>query len=187
MRIRAAKQSDLAVMRDIERAAGSSFREIGMPEIAEDEPLPAEELARYMRDDHAWVAADDADLQAAYVIAGIVDSSLHIEQVSMHPRAAGRKVGRMLLEHARLRGRQGHRRADAVDARAAPVAARVHAPRPGHPPHRAEPESECYAVFWPPVPCWPVTARSIRSSRSVMSAISGGVPPRAARSRIDRT
>jgi len=100
MRIRAAKQSDLPVMQDIERAAGSSFREIGMPEIAEDEPLPAEELARYMRDDHAWVAADDADLPAAYLIAGIVDGSLHIEQVSVHPRAAGRKIGRMLLEHA---------------------------------------------------------------------------------------
>jgi len=100
MRIRAAKQSDLPVMQDIERAAGSSFREIGMPEIADDEPLPAEELARYMRDDCAWVAADDADVPAAYLIAGIVDGSLHIEQVSVHPRAAGRKVGRMLLEHA---------------------------------------------------------------------------------------
>lgn len=43
------------------------------------------------------------------------------------------------------------------------------------------------AVFWPPGFCRSVTARSMRSSRSVMSAISGGVPPRAARSRIDRT
>jgi hypothetical protein len=67
MRIRAAKQSDLAVMQDIEQAAGSSFRGIGMPEIAEDEPLPVEELARYMRDDRAWVAADDADVPAAYL------------------------------------------------------------------------------------------------------------------------
>jgi GNAT superfamily N-acetyltransferase len=100
MRIWAAKQSDLAAMQDIEQAAGRSFREIGMPEIAEDEPLPAEELARYMRDDRAWVAADDADVPAAYLIAGIVDGSLHIEQVSVHPRAAGRKIGRMLLEHA---------------------------------------------------------------------------------------
>ena len=39
MRIRAADESDLAVMQDIERAAGGWFREIGMPEIAEDEPL----------------------------------------------------------------------------------------------------------------------------------------------------
>jgi len=100
MRIRAARQRDLAVMQDIERAAGSLFGEIGMPEIAEDGPLPVEELARYRQDHRAWVAADDADVPAAYLIAGIVDGSLHIEQVSVHPRAARRKIGRMLLEHA---------------------------------------------------------------------------------------
>ena len=87
-------------MQDIERAAGSSFREIGMPEIADDEPLPVEELARYRQDHRAWVAADDADVPAACLIAGIVDGSLHIEQVSVHPRAARRKIGRMLLDHA---------------------------------------------------------------------------------------
>jgi ribosomal protein S18 acetylase RimI-like enzyme len=98
--IRAARQGDLAVMQDIERAAGSWFREIGMAEIAGDEPLPVEELARYRQDHHAWVAADDAGIPAAYLIAGLVDGSLHIEQVSVHPRAACRKIGRMLLDHA---------------------------------------------------------------------------------------
>lgn len=98
--IRAASESDLTVMRDIERAAGGWFREIGMPEIADDEPLPLEELDRYRQDDRAWVAADDADVPAAYLIADIIDGSMHIEQVSVHPRAAGRKIGRMLLEHA---------------------------------------------------------------------------------------
>jgi GNAT superfamily N-acetyltransferase len=87
-------------MQDIERAAGSLFREIGMPEIADDEPLPVEELARYRQDHRAWVAADDADVPAAYLIAGIVDGSLHIEQMSVHPRAARRKIGRVLLDHA---------------------------------------------------------------------------------------
>lgn len=100
MRIRAATQGDLVVMQDIERAAGSWFREVGMPEIAEDEPLSLEELARYRQDDRAWVAADDAGVVAAYLIADIVDGSVHIEQVSVHPRVARRKVGRMLLEHA---------------------------------------------------------------------------------------
>ena len=71
-----------------------------MPEIAGDEPLPAGELARYRQDHRAWVAADDADVPAACLIAGIVDGSLHIEQVSVHPRAARRKIGRMLLDHA---------------------------------------------------------------------------------------
>ncbi|MGH3193143.1 MAG: GNAT family N-acetyltransferase [Streptosporangiaceae bacterium] len=87
-------------MQDIERAAGSSFREIGMPEIADDEPLSLEELARYRRDDWAWVAVDDDGVPAAYLIAGIVDGSLHIAQVSVHPRAARRGIGRMLLDHA---------------------------------------------------------------------------------------
>jgi GNAT superfamily N-acetyltransferase len=98
--IRAAGESDLAVMQDIERAAGSWFREIGMPEIAEDEPLPLEELARYQQDNRAWVAVDDGDVPAAYLIAGVVDGCLHIEQVSVHPRAARRGIGGMLLEHA---------------------------------------------------------------------------------------
>lgn len=100
MHIRAARDSDLPVMQDIERAAGSWFREIGMPEIAEDEPLPLEELARYRRDSHAWVATNDADVPAAYLIADVIDAGMHIEQVSVHPRAARRKIGRMLLEHA---------------------------------------------------------------------------------------
>jgi len=71
-----------------------------LPEIAEDEPLPLEELARYRQANRAWVAADDADVPAAYLIADIVDGSVHIEQVSVHPRAARRGIGRMLLERA---------------------------------------------------------------------------------------
>lgn len=100
MHVRAARESDLAVMQDIERAAGTWFREIGMPEIAEDEPLPLAELARYRRDNRAWVAADDRDIPVAYLIADVVDGCLHVEQVSVHPRAARRKIGRTLLEHA---------------------------------------------------------------------------------------
>lgn len=98
--IRAARHGDLAVMQEIERAAGNPFREIGMPEIADDEPLPVEELARYQQEGHAWVAGDEADVPAAYLIAEVVDGYLHVEQVSVHPRAARRRIGRMLLEHA---------------------------------------------------------------------------------------
>lgn len=100
MHIRTAATSDLPLMQDIERAAGSWFREIGMPEIADDEPLSVHELARYQRDNRAWVAVDDPGVPVAYLIADIVDGAMHIEQVSVHPRAARRKIGRMLLEHA---------------------------------------------------------------------------------------
>ena len=100
MRIRAAGESDLAVMQDIERAAGCWFREIGMPEIAEDEPLSLEELARNRQDGRAWVAVDAGDVPVAYLIADVVDGCLHIEQVSVHPRAARCGIGGMVLEHA---------------------------------------------------------------------------------------
>ncbi|MEU9719653.1 GNAT family N-acetyltransferase [Streptomyces sp. NPDC047976] len=98
MRIRAVRLDELPLLQDIERAAGECFREIGMPEIADDEPLPLDELARYHHAGLAWVAADGADAPAAYLIADRVDGSLHVEQVSVHPRSARRGVGRLLLE-----------------------------------------------------------------------------------------
>lgn len=57
MRIRAVRPGEVPVLQDIERAAGRRFRDIGMPEIADDEPLPLGELARYQRAESAWVAS----------------------------------------------------------------------------------------------------------------------------------
>ncbi|MEU5808995.1 MULTISPECIES: GNAT family N-acetyltransferase [unclassified Streptomyces] len=100
MRIRAVHPSELPVLQDIERAAGQCFRSVGMPEIADDEPLPLDELARYQRAGLAWVAVTDADADApvAYLIADRVDGNLHVEQVSVHPDSARRGIGRALLD-----------------------------------------------------------------------------------------
>jgi predicted N-acetyltransferase YhbS len=99
MRIRPAATADLPLLQDLERAAGECFRGIGMPEIADDEPLSLDELARYQRMDLAWVAAE-ADRPVAYLLAEPVDGALHIEQVSVHPEWSGRRIGRALIEHA---------------------------------------------------------------------------------------
>lgn len=98
--IRAAVDSDLLVLQEIERAAGEAFRGIGMPEIADDEPLPVDALAAYAAAGRAWVTVDPDDRPVAYLIADVVDGNLHIEQVSVHPRAARRGIGRDLIEHA---------------------------------------------------------------------------------------
>ncbi|MCD0444145.1 GNAT family N-acetyltransferase [Glycomyces sp. A-F 0318] len=100
MRIRPATATDLPRCRDIERAAGECFRPMGMPQIADDEPLSLEELARYQRSGLAWVAADDQDRAVAYLIAEPVDGALHLEQVSVHPDRARRRIGRRLIDHA---------------------------------------------------------------------------------------
>ncbi|GGQ04211.1 hypothetical protein GCM10010266_29680 [Streptomyces griseomycini] len=38
MRIRPAAPGELPALQDVERAAGAPFRDLGMPEIADDEP-----------------------------------------------------------------------------------------------------------------------------------------------------
>jgi GNAT superfamily N-acetyltransferase len=99
MRIRAVRDDELPILRDIEWAAGESFRAVGMPEIAEDEPFPLDVLAGYRRDGRAWVAVSDSDRPVAYLLADPVDGNLHVEQVSVHPDSARRGVGRSLLDH----------------------------------------------------------------------------------------
>lgn len=58
-------------MQDIERAAGAYFRNIGMPEIADDDPLPLSELSRHQRTGTAWVAVDITNTPAAYRCPGM--------------------------------------------------------------------------------------------------------------------
>jgi GNAT superfamily N-acetyltransferase len=95
--IRLATDADLPALRAIERVAGD-WAALGMTAIAEDEPPSLDELRVYQRDGRAWVW-DDGDGPVAYLIADRVDGNVHIEQVSVHPDAAGRRIGRALIEH----------------------------------------------------------------------------------------
>ncbi|MFB7341063.1 GNAT family N-acetyltransferase [Streptomyces hydrogenans] len=99
MRIRAAAPAELPLLQSIERAAGEPFRALGMTAIADDEPLPLDVLEGYRSAGRAWVAVDGADRPVAYLLADTVDGAAHIEQVSVHPDAARRGVGRALIEH----------------------------------------------------------------------------------------
>jgi len=100
MHIRAVQTGELAVLQAIERAAGQPFADIGMAEIAQDEPYPLSVLAASGRAGLLWVMADETDKPVAYLMASAVDACLHIDQVSVHPDSAHRRLGRSLLEHA---------------------------------------------------------------------------------------
>lgn len=101
MSIRPATAADLPLLAPIERAAGRQFHDVGMSAIAEDEPLPIAELARYTLSGLAWVAVPASDAAPiGYLLAEPVDGQLHIEQVSVHPDGARRGVGRALIDHA---------------------------------------------------------------------------------------
>jgi GNAT superfamily N-acetyltransferase len=93
-RIRAARPDELDLLPPIERASGEVFRDIGMPHIADDDPMPVRTLRRH----HVWVAVDSADAPVAFVVAAELDGCAHIEQVSVHPDHARRGVGARLID-----------------------------------------------------------------------------------------
>lgn len=98
--IRLARAAELPILQDIERAAGKVFADIGMVAVAEDEPPSLKVLGEYERDGRAWVWAADDDLPVAYLIAELVDGNGHVEQVSVHPDHARKRIGKALIDHA---------------------------------------------------------------------------------------
>lgn len=97
--IRLARVDELPLLQDIERVAGD-WAAIGMQAVADDEPPSLDELIEYQCDGRIWVATGGDGRPIAYLMAQWVDGSVHIEQVSVHPAAAGRRIGRALIERA---------------------------------------------------------------------------------------
>lgn len=98
--IRPPRAAELERLRAIEIAAGRVFLDVGMPEIAADEPPPLDVLERYRAAGWAWVvtvADDDADETAAgptgaqeiagYVIVDVLDDAGPLP-VAAHPGTA---------------------------------------------------------------------------------------------------
>ena len=91
--IRRAREDELELLIEIEREAGRAFAEIGMPEIARDDPGTVEDVRG------AWVAVDGADRPVAYVVSRVVDGVTHVEQVTVAPSHARRGIGAALIDH----------------------------------------------------------------------------------------
>jgi GNAT superfamily N-acetyltransferase len=110
--VRAPRRTELPRLRDIEVAAGRPFAAIGMDWVAAHEPPAVAELETFVAAGLAWVVVPDdaapAGTPAGYLIAQVVDealvdvagAALHIEQVSVDPAYAGRRLGRVLIERA---------------------------------------------------------------------------------------
>jgi GNAT superfamily N-acetyltransferase len=83
--IRPARTDDAERLREVERAAGLQFGDVGMPDIAAAEPMAASELIRVGN-------------VVGYVVVEVVDGCAHIEQLSVVPDHQGRGIGRALVE-----------------------------------------------------------------------------------------
>lgn len=97
VRIREAGPDDAPVLQAVELASARAFAGLDMHEVADDEPMTAEELLDFQRDGRAWVAVDDADRPFAFLVFGVVDGCAHIAQVSVHPDRARRGMRRDAL------------------------------------------------------------------------------------------
>ena len=71
--------------------------EVGMADIAADEPMSSQKLAAYARAGRSWVATDQEDHVVGYVVVEMVDGCAHIEQVSVEPGHQGHGLGRALI------------------------------------------------------------------------------------------
>ncbi|MGH9024535.1 MAG: GNAT family N-acetyltransferase [Acidimicrobiia bacterium] len=105
--VRPGVASDLISMQDIERSASERFREVGMPEIADDEPAPLAELQQYVVAGRAWVLTDADDRAVAYVLVDVIDGNAHIEQLSVDSEHQRQGLGRALVDHVATWARAG--------------------------------------------------------------------------------
>jgi GNAT superfamily N-acetyltransferase len=82
----------------IERLASQPFRDAGYPNVADDDPFTAAELAPYADDGRGWVAIDTTGAAIGYVLVDVVDGNAHVEQVTVHPSHQGTGIGRLLVD-----------------------------------------------------------------------------------------
>ena len=100
--IRRVRPDELEVLLELEREAGRAFLEIGMPEIARDDPGTVEDV------EGAWVAVDEGDRPVAYLVSRVVDGCAHVEQVSVAPSHARRGLGAALIDHLARHAAHAH-------------------------------------------------------------------------------
>jgi GNAT superfamily N-acetyltransferase len=93
--IRLAQPAELPYLLEIENASGEPFRDIGMPEIADDDPMSLADLAEH----EVWVAIGAEGVPVAFIAVGDVDGATHVHQVSVHPSHARQGIGAALIEH----------------------------------------------------------------------------------------
>lgn len=96
--VRPATRDDRPALRAIERRAGERFREVGMPEVADDEPPSLDVLATFVDAGRAWVVPGATGEPVGYAVVEEVDGNAHIEQVSVDPAYQGQRVGRALID-----------------------------------------------------------------------------------------
>lgn len=97
-RIERGAEGHVPRLREIERVAGARFRTIGMDDIADGDPTPADILEDRARGGRLYVALDDTATAAGFLIWSPKDGRAYIEEVSVHPEHAGHRLASRLID-----------------------------------------------------------------------------------------
>jgi len=92
--IRPARADDLAALPRIEHAAAVHFRTTPYADLA-DEPLSD---AADLDHEYVWVAVDQDDHPIGFAIVHVLDESVHLHELDVHPDHARQRLGRRLIE-----------------------------------------------------------------------------------------
>ncbi len=100
--VKPAAARHLSALPEIERAATSVFSRDDLPSAGQLQLVSDEEFARAQANDRLWVAVDGQDNPVGFLLAEMLDNTLHITEMDVHPDHARRGLGVTLLRHVLL-------------------------------------------------------------------------------------
>jgi GNAT superfamily N-acetyltransferase len=92
--IRVARPDDLAALPIIERAAAAVFRTTPYAYLADDDLVSAEVDLTH---EYGWVVVDPDDQPIGFAIVHLLDESVHLHELDVHPDYARQGLGRRLI------------------------------------------------------------------------------------------
>lgn len=100
-----ARLQEAAAVAEVERAAALQFAAQGLPEIAAAEPTPEPLLRAAAQDGRLLLLRDPAEEIAGFALCDEKDGTTYLAELSLHPRAQGRRRGSVLIEAVAAWGR----------------------------------------------------------------------------------
>lgn len=92
--IQFARPTDLASLPAIERAAAAQFRATPYSTLADDALVSA---VVDLDHEYAWVVVDHHDDPVGFAIVHVLDESVHLHELDVHPHHARQGLGRRLI------------------------------------------------------------------------------------------